>query len=204
MARSLWLNVQDLPADAAAASRIVAGKRAQKLLQAVQRWLFNRADVWSSISPIMIERLEQLRDRHQPVMFLPNWLHQSIADQIRGPAEQDRPHSGTTRSPALRGQHRREAGLAPVLQDSERDDRSVSSFRSTAMEAPRRRSASGWPAQVIPGSRLARCSMRPRSSEALASDRFLRHHGETRQRRLVLSQQDRPRAGFGNTDPGRV
>jgi colanic acid biosynthesis glycosyl transferase WcaI len=79
----LWLNVQDLPADAAAASRIIAGKRAQKLLQAVQRWLFNRADLWSSISPIMVERLEQLRDRQQPVIFLPNWLHQSIADQIR-------------------------------------------------------------------------------------------------------------------------
>jgi colanic acid biosynthesis glycosyl transferase WcaI len=81
--QSLWLIVQDLPADAAAASRIVAGKTAQKLLQAVQRWLFNRADLWSSISPIMVERLEQLRDRQQPVMFLPNWLHQSIADQIQ-------------------------------------------------------------------------------------------------------------------------
>jgi colanic acid biosynthesis glycosyl transferase WcaI len=79
----LWLNVQDLPADAASASKMIAGKRAQKLLQAVQRWLFNRADFWSSISPIMIERLEQLRDRQQPVMFLPNWLHQSIADQIK-------------------------------------------------------------------------------------------------------------------------
>jgi colanic acid biosynthesis glycosyl transferase WcaI len=81
--KTLWLNVQDLPADAAAASRIVAGERSQRLLQAVQRWLFNRADVWSSISPSMIERLEQLRDRHQPIMFLPNWLHQSIADHIR-------------------------------------------------------------------------------------------------------------------------
>jgi colanic acid biosynthesis glycosyl transferase WcaI len=81
--KTLWLNVQDLPADAAAASKIVAGKPAQKLLQAVQRWLFNRADLWSSISPIMVERLEQLRDRQQPVMFLPNWLHESIAEQIQ-------------------------------------------------------------------------------------------------------------------------
>jgi colanic acid biosynthesis glycosyl transferase WcaI len=81
--KSLWLNVQDLPADAAAASRIVAGKTAQKLLQGVQRWLFNRADLWSSISPVMVERLEQLRDRQQTVMFLPNWLHLSIAEQIQ-------------------------------------------------------------------------------------------------------------------------
>jgi colanic acid biosynthesis glycosyl transferase WcaI len=81
--QSLWLNVQDLPADAAAASKFVASKPAQKLVQAVQRWLFNRADVWSSISPVMVHRLEQLRDRQQPVLFLPNWLHQSIADNIR-------------------------------------------------------------------------------------------------------------------------
>ena len=80
--KSVWLNVQDLPADAAAASRIVAAKPAQKLLQGVQRWLFNRADVWSSISPTMVKRLEQLRNRRQPVMFLPNWLHESIAQQI--------------------------------------------------------------------------------------------------------------------------
>jgi colanic acid biosynthesis glycosyl transferase WcaI len=81
--KTLWLNVQDLPADAASASKIVAGKLAQKLLQDVQRWLFNRADLWSSISPIMVERLEQLRDQQQPVMFLPNWLHESIAKQIQ-------------------------------------------------------------------------------------------------------------------------
>jgi colanic acid biosynthesis glycosyl transferase WcaI len=80
---SVWLNVQDLPADAAAASKIIAGKASQKLFQAVQRWLFNQADLWSSISPIMVERLEQLRDRQQPVRFLPNWLHRSIAEQIQ-------------------------------------------------------------------------------------------------------------------------
>ena len=56
----LWLNVQDLPADAASASGIVSAGPAQKLLERVQRWLFNRADVWSSISPVMVERLEDL------------------------------------------------------------------------------------------------------------------------------------------------
>ncbi len=81
--KPLWLNVQDLPADAAAASHIVAGKWSQKLLQAIQRLLFNRADVWSSISPVMVQRLEELRDRQQPVLFLPNWLHQSIAAEIQ-------------------------------------------------------------------------------------------------------------------------
>ena len=78
----LWLNVQDLPADAASASGIVSAGPAQKLLEKVQRWLFNRADVWSSISPVMVERLESLRDRDQLLLFLPNWLHQSMANLI--------------------------------------------------------------------------------------------------------------------------
>jgi colanic acid biosynthesis glycosyl transferase WcaI len=79
----LWLNVQDLPADAASASRIIGPGVVQELIQSVQRWLFNRADVWSSISPVMVERLEALRERGQPILFLPNWLHQSMAHHIQ-------------------------------------------------------------------------------------------------------------------------
>ena len=141
--KPLWLNVQDLPADAASASRIAAGKRSQKLLQAVQRWLFNRADVWSSISPIMVERLEQLRNRQQPVMFVPNWLHQSIADQIQTRAAEDRPDSGRSGRPPLCGQHRSKARPATVLRDSGKGRRSLSDFRSMAMEVLRPRYASG-------------------------------------------------------------
>lgn len=78
----LWLNVQDLSADAAAASGIVQSARAARLMATVQRWLFNRADAWSSISPVMVERLECQRRRDQPVHLLPNWLHRSLADLI--------------------------------------------------------------------------------------------------------------------------
>ena len=31
----------------------------------------------------MMERLEHLRDRNQPVVFLPNWTHQSLSEEIR-------------------------------------------------------------------------------------------------------------------------
>ncbi len=81
--RPLWLNVQDLSADAAAASGIAKGRTVKRLLSGVQSFLFNRADVWSSISPVMVSRLEQIRNRNQNVLYLPNWLNASMAEEIR-------------------------------------------------------------------------------------------------------------------------
>lgn len=81
--KPLWLNVQDLPADAATASGISRLGRVNQLLTWVQNALFNRADVWSSISPIMIHRLNSIREHNQPVLYLPNWLHRSLATQIQ-------------------------------------------------------------------------------------------------------------------------
>ena len=81
--RPHWLNVQDLPADAASAGGISRHRGLKTVLALVQKALFNRADLWSSISPIMIERLEGLRRREQPILFLPNWLHRSMDEEIR-------------------------------------------------------------------------------------------------------------------------
>ena len=78
----LWLNVQDLSADAAAASGISKGGLVTRLLAATQNTLFNRATVWSSISPVMVERLETLAVHDQPVLYMPHWLHASLADAI--------------------------------------------------------------------------------------------------------------------------
>lgn len=80
--KPLWLNVQDLSADAAAASGIARGKGIIKALGGVQGLLFNRADVWSSISPVMIERLAKIRTRNQPIQYLPNWLNDSMAQAL--------------------------------------------------------------------------------------------------------------------------
>lgn len=80
--KPLWLNVQDLSADAAAASGIARGKGIVKALGGVQGLLFNRADVWSSISPVMIERLAKIRTRQQPIAYLPNWLNDSMAQAL--------------------------------------------------------------------------------------------------------------------------
>ena len=97
--RPLWLNVQDLAADAAAASGLVKRPGFFAVLRALQNWLFNRAEVWSTISPVMAERLAPLRRRGQPLLFLPNWLNQSLAGEI---ARHPRKHGEWPRGRPLR------------------------------------------------------------------------------------------------------
>ena len=78
----LWLNVQDIPADAAAASGISRFKFFNWLGGLVQSWLFNRANVWSSIAPGMIERLKVISEKEQPIHYCPNFLNGSMAEII--------------------------------------------------------------------------------------------------------------------------
>jgi colanic acid biosynthesis glycosyl transferase WcaI len=88
----LCLSIMDLPADAASASGMTRRGMLSRVFHRVQRTLFNRADVWRSISPVMIERLESLRDRNQPILFIPDWLHPSLAAEIQAlPSKVGRP-----------------------------------------------------------------------------------------------------------------
>jgi hypothetical protein len=88
----LWLNVQDIPVDAAEASGIVRSGLVARWMSRVQSALFNRADTWTTISPVMADRLEPLRRRSQPVHTIPNWLHASLAAEIAAlPGKLDRP-----------------------------------------------------------------------------------------------------------------
>ena len=77
-----WLNVQDFPADAAAAAGISNNPLVRRLSQRVQTFLFNRARVWSTIAPQMIDRLAAMRRRDQPIHFVPNFLNGSMAETI--------------------------------------------------------------------------------------------------------------------------
>jgi len=79
----LWLNVQDLSAQAAAAGGIAGSARFTDLLLSIQNYLFSRADVWSSISEPMVDVLSTVRRTLNPVELVPNWLHESLASQIR-------------------------------------------------------------------------------------------------------------------------
>ena len=81
--KPLWLNVQDLSADAAAASGIAKSRTTQRLLRGIQSFLFNRADIWSTISPVMVSRLDKITQRNQPIYCFPNWLNASLALEIQ-------------------------------------------------------------------------------------------------------------------------
>ena len=76
----LWLNVQDIPAEAAVASGISQSGVFNRLAPKLQNFLFNRADVWSTISPVMVDRLATAREHGQPLHLCPNWVHSSLAD----------------------------------------------------------------------------------------------------------------------------
>jgi len=78
----LWLNVQDIPADAAAASGISKSGFFNRIGQATQSWLFNRAAVWSTIAPSMITRLKAIRKHDQPIHYCPNFLNATMATEI--------------------------------------------------------------------------------------------------------------------------
>jgi colanic acid biosynthesis glycosyl transferase WcaI len=78
----LWLNVQDIPADAAAASGIGGTGWFSKFGNVVQSWLFSRANVWSTIAPAMVERLTVIRKRDQPILYCPNFLNGTMASAV--------------------------------------------------------------------------------------------------------------------------
>jgi colanic acid biosynthesis glycosyl transferase WcaI len=90
----LWLNVQDIPAEAAAASGISRSGVFNRLASWLQRQVFNRADVWSTISPVMADRLRPAQRRGQQLHLCPNWLNGSLADHVAGlPSKLARPVS---------------------------------------------------------------------------------------------------------------
>jgi colanic acid biosynthesis glycosyl transferase WcaI len=80
--KPLWLNVQDLAAEAATASGLVRRRWLGELLRKTQAWFFNRADVWSTIAPVMAARLAPARRRGQPLLLMPNWLNESLRQEI--------------------------------------------------------------------------------------------------------------------------
>ena len=79
----IWLNIQDISADAAAATKIARFGLVIKILSAIERFLFNRADVWSTISPVMADRLLPMRRNQQSILFMPNWVDATMAEALR-------------------------------------------------------------------------------------------------------------------------
>lgn len=75
----LWLNVQDLSAQAAAAGGIGGPT---SLLVRVQNALFRKADIWSTISTPMKEALVRIPNAVDRIELVPNWMHASLARHL--------------------------------------------------------------------------------------------------------------------------
>ncbi len=78
----LWVNIQDIPVEAASASGIIRSRVLARSAAMVQKFLLNRADVWSSISPDMVQQLETIKTSGTPLHLCPNWLTGPLRDQI--------------------------------------------------------------------------------------------------------------------------
>ena len=85
----IWLNVQDLSAQAATAGGIAGRSSGISFLERIQNWLFRRCHYWSSISEPMVEALQAVRGAPRPVHLLPNWLHASLSHEIERVKEND-------------------------------------------------------------------------------------------------------------------
>ena len=79
----LWVNIQDIPADAAVASGIGRSRLFRAFSSIVQRFLLNRGEVWSSISPEMVARLSRIKAARTTIHNCPNWLTGSLQEQVQ-------------------------------------------------------------------------------------------------------------------------
>ena len=79
----LWINVQDIPVEAASASGLIKSARFARLASFAQRFLLNRGDMWSSICPGMVSQLERIKSERVPVHLCPNWLTGALRNEIQ-------------------------------------------------------------------------------------------------------------------------
>jgi hypothetical protein len=78
----MWLHVLDVTSDAAIGTGLVKHRGLTRLFQTIERRLYNRADVWSTISAPMATRLSAIRTRGQPIFLQPNWVEPSLMAAI--------------------------------------------------------------------------------------------------------------------------
>lgn len=69
-----WLHVQDFEADIAFRMNLLKGKRLERVVLSIERWLMRRFDSVSSISCRMVERLLEKGVSPKRVRFFPNWV----------------------------------------------------------------------------------------------------------------------------------
>ncbi|MHA7059250.1 WcaI family glycosyltransferase [Aquimarina sp. M1] len=81
----LWVHVQDFEFDAALQSGVASSKRGIKafifkLLFGIEKWLFSKANVASTISNTMLTRLEEKTNTER--FFFPNWVDANTINPV--------------------------------------------------------------------------------------------------------------------------
>ncbi len=77
----LWIHIQDFELGAASESQVIAEKSLTfKLINRCEKFLLNRADILSTISPSMLNRLKSKTDTKILKYLLPNWANVSDID----------------------------------------------------------------------------------------------------------------------------
>ena len=75
--------VQDFVVDAALELGILKMPGLGALLKAMERWALRSGDELSTISPEMVDKLHQCVGTDKPVQYIPNWVHEDLATEIR-------------------------------------------------------------------------------------------------------------------------
>jgi colanic acid biosynthesis glycosyl transferase WcaI len=86
-----FIIVQDFVVDAALELGILKLPLISTFLNALQNWALRSAQTLSTISPLMLEKLRGKIGADRRLLFIPNWIHQSLQDEIdrqlaKGPA----------------------------------------------------------------------------------------------------------------------
>ena len=77
-----FITVQDFVAEAALELRILRAPGLAPLLHGLQRWALRSAQALSTISPHMLERLEENVGEDRHISFIPNWIHKDLQAEI--------------------------------------------------------------------------------------------------------------------------
>jgi len=84
--KPMWLHILDVTADAASNTGLVKGRFLTRIFKAFEKFLYNRANSWSTISLQMAKGLSGRRSRGQPIFLQPNWLEPQLGvavEQLR-------------------------------------------------------------------------------------------------------------------------
>jgi hypothetical protein len=141
----MWVNVQDIPLDAAVGTGIGRSGLFARAAARIQSALLARANACSSISPPMVERLAQ---PGRPVELHPNWLSRSLARCVDGqPSKVGRP-PGSPLKLLYAGNIGKKQGLLDFCQRVARTDLELGSASTATARAraPGRGSRAARPA----------------------------------------------------------